>query len=85
MRLFDFTFAELTVAVAVGEVDKKSDACPYEEAKPGIPRQVVHEVAAGEDSERGDDDESRTTEFTRCIRLGEAEYEDTDTSDEEGT
>lgn len=84
-RLFGFTFAEFTVAIAVGEVDDKSDSCPYEEANPGIPWQVVHEVTAGENSEWRDNNQSRTTEFTRSIRTREAKNENAYASDKECT
>ena len=69
--------------VAVAEVDETAESAPDDEADPGLPGQVVHEVAAGQDGERRDEPDERAAEGAWHVRLRDAQDEDADGRDQE--
>ena len=64
------------VLVAVAEVDEAADGAPDDEADPGLVGEVGHEVAAGEDGERGDDPDGGAAEGAVDVGLCHAQHED---------
>mgnify|MGYP003377325078 CR=1 FL=1 len=74
---------ESAVLVAVAEIDEAAERTPDDEADPGLPGQVIHEVAAGQDSERRDEPDERAAEGARHLRLRDAQDENADGGNQE--
>src|SRR5437660_8526847 len=78
------TRAQLTVAVAVREVQHEADHQPPEESLPRRIRQAVHDEQAARGGQHTDDPGKRDAERTRTLGLLVAQHQHTDADEDEG-